>query len=220
MRRASLLNAWFALALLGCGGSRLPAYAQGEGSLKTDAELADGDFILYRKLTRDDFKGTAPVGAAAGHADRIGAQTYAIIKHEPGIQISGEQRDGTFRCKVYNVRFRAWMDRSKSWWNPKPGGSPESYVLEHEQIHFALVELEGRKVNREAQKIMGRTFEGSSMEEIQADVQEELNEIVADGLEQVKERNLDFDNDTSGVYEPKKQKEWLATVESELAEGG
>src|SRR5688572_29733817 len=119
MRSARLLHAWFAVLFLGCGGSRLPAFAQAEGGLKTEAEVADGDFIPYRQLTREDFKGTAPIGAAAAHADRIGAQTYAVIKADPGIEVTGEKRDGTFRCKVHNVRYQAWMDRSKSWWNPK-----------------------------------------------------------------------------------------------------
>ena len=43
-----------------------------------------------------------------------------------------------------DLRFRAQMDRKCSWWNPKDLGFPQEYILEHEQIHFALCELGAR----------------------------------------------------------------------------
>ena len=96
------------------------------------------------------------------------------------------------------------MDRSRSWWNPKPGQAPESYVLQHEQIHFALVEIEAGKMNVEGRSLMQRTFEAESSEEMQKDIEEAINEIVKEGMDRLLERSLEFDEDTSGRYEPVK----------------
>jgi hypothetical protein len=138
----------------------------------TDEEAASGDLIEYRTLTRADFQGPAPTGSAAQHVDKIGALTHALIKHDPGVGFAGKQitspnGDQRVEGKVQNLRFRAWMDRSRSWWNPKPGMAPESYVLEHEQIHFAIVEIEARKMNAEGAALMKKTFKGSAAEAIQ-----------------------------------------------------
>jgi hypothetical protein len=63
---------------------------------------------------------------------------------------------------------------------------------------------------------MQRTFEGKSSEEIQEDVDEAINEIVKDGMDRLLERSLEFDEDTSGRYEPVKQNEWYELVKREL----
>jgi hypothetical protein len=184
-------------------------------------EAGDGDLIAYRTLTRADFLGKAPSGPAAKHADKVGAQTYTLVKHDPGLGFEGTERplpNGKREIggKIRRLFFRAWMDRSRSWWNPKPGQAPESYVLQHEQIHFALVQIEAGKMNVEGRSLMQRTFEGKSSEEIQEDVDEAINEIVKDGMDRLLERSLEFDEDTSGRYEPVKQNEWYELVKREL----
>ena len=52
-----------------------------------------------------------------------------------------------YEASVGEVRVRAQMDRRCSWWNPKDLGLPQEYILEHEQIHFAICELEARRLN-------------------------------------------------------------------------
>jgi hypothetical protein len=190
--------------------------------LLQESEFQGGDLIRYRTLSRADFRGTAPSGPAADHADKVGAQTFSIVKHDPGVGFAGKQTtepNGEKRIvgKIENLRFRAWMDRSRSWWNPKPGGAPESYVLQHEQIHFALVEIEAGVMNEEGKKLMKRTFESDDDEELQADVEAAINSIVKEGMERLLETSRDFDEDTSARYDPKKQSQWWHRVRRQLS---
>lgn len=191
----------------------------------SETEAVGADLIAYRTLTRADFQGKAPSGTASKHADKVGAQTFALVKHDPGLAVEWEERrhpNGRreVRGQIKGLFFRAWMDRSRSWWNPKPGQAPESYVLQHEQIHFALVEIEAGKMNVEGRSLMQRTFEGKSTKAIQEDVEEATNEIVEEGMERILERSLEFDEDTSGRYEPVKQNEWYERVQRELGKKG
>jgi hypothetical protein len=211
--------------LLGCGGSSLPSYGVPQGNLLSEDDAAGGDLIPYRTLTRADFRGIAPSGPAAQHADKVGAQTFALVKHDPGVGFEGKERrlpngDREIEGKVQRLFFRAWMDRSRSWWNPKPGQAPDGYVLQHEQIHFALVQIQAGKMNEEGRSLMQRTFEGDSSETIQKDIEEAINEIVKEGMEHLLERSLEFDEDTSGRYEPGKQNDWYQRVQRELGAKG
>ncbi len=209
-------------ALVACGGSSLPGYAAPQGGLITEEEAASGDLIEYRTLTRADFRGSSPEGTAAEHIDKVGALTHAIIKHDPGIGFAGKEitspnGDRRVEGKVQNLRFRAWMDRSRSWWNPKPGVAPESYVLQHEQIHFAIVEVEARKMNGEGAALMKKMFEAKSSKEIKEQIEEALTEIVQGGMARVLDRSTDFDEDTSARYDTQKQNEWWQRLQRELA---
>jgi hypothetical protein len=211
--------------LVGCGGSKLPSYGAPQGAVMSGEYAEGGDLIAYRTLTREDFRGTAPTGPAAKHADKIGAQTYTLVKTDPSVGFDGTERrlpngDREIEGKVQRLVFRAWMDRSRSWWNPQPGQTPDGYTLQHEQIHFALVEIEAGKMNVEGRSLMQRTFEGESSETIQKDIQEAINEILREGNERLLERSLEFDEDTSGRYEPAKQNEWYERVQRELAAKG
>jgi hypothetical protein len=190
--------------------------------MMSESEFEGGDLIRYRTLTRGDFRGAAPTGPAADHVDKVGAQTFALVKHDPGVGFAGKQTElgnGKKRIvgKIQNLTFRAWMDRSRSWWNPKPSATPESYVLEHEQIHFALVELEAIAMNADGKELMQKSFEGGDEKEIQADIEEAINAIVKDGMERLLDTNRDFDEETSAHHDPKKQNAWWARVQRELA---
>jgi len=203
--------------LIGCGGSALPSFGEPQGSVLGESELEGGDLIGYRRLTRDDFRGTAP--GDGRHVDRVGAETFAVVKHDPGLRISALRSPGSSNLvgKIENLRFRAWMDRSRSWWNPKQGSLPAAYVLEHEQIHFALVELEARAMNAEGKALMNRSFEAKDSKKLEAEVDEAIGELMEEGMERLLEINRDFDEDTSGRYEPAKQKDWLRRVERALS---
>lgn len=190
----------------------------------SEEEASSGDLIAYRTLTRADFQGSSPTGTAPEHADKVGALTHALIKHDPGVGFAGKEitspnGDRRVEGKVQNLVFRAWMDRSRSWWNPKPGAAPESYVLQHEQIHFAIVEIEARKMNAEGVELMKKSFKAKTSKEIQKQIEDALTEIVQDGMARVLERSTDFDEDTSARYDPKKQNEWWQRVQRELASG-
>ena len=155
-----------ALALLGC--SRLPDSAAPSGGLVDPASVDLSDAIPYRTLTRADFKGTQAPAPFAAVADRVGAATCGHVLTTPDTQLEivGEGVQGgamNYRVQVRKLRFLALMDRSCSWWNDGVAAFAPEYVLEHEQIHFALYELGARRLNASASAISRKMqSEGSS----------------------------------------------------------
>ena len=208
--------------LLSC--STLPDYAAPK-MLKSQT-IDQSDVIGYRTLTRADFKAVEPPAEYAEVAERVGALTCCSIGVEPGAEIvHREVRSGSgavrHETSIRNVRAFARMSRSCSWWNPTQGTLPQDYILEHEQIHFAICEIEARDLNRILRELTDTLVvtgenPAAAGEQIQARVSGELRER----SEAVIARSRDFDEDTSLGHEPEAQKRWLTQVEAELAATG
>lgn len=212
-----------ALALAG-GCSTLPESAAPKGSLVDASSLDSGDLIPYRKLSRADFRGTKAPPEFAAVADRVGAATCGRVVTLPDTQIvirgvekpNGERR---YWGEVKNLAFRALMDRNCSWWNDATAEQRPDYVLEHEQIHFAIFELGARRLNAEAAAIAEKmATEGSTLEEVQEHANQVQAEAMERALKEILERSHAFDEDTSLGFKPEKQKAWLARVTAELEE--
>jgi hypothetical protein len=187
----------------------------------------DQDLIEYRTLTRSDFKGGKPVGEAAQHMDAMGAQTYAIVRPDPNLKIwitGTEQPNGRVHYEgriTERLHFRAQMDRLRSWWNPTLKDVPEAYVLQHEQIHFAIAEAEARKLNARAEAMTASMHaSGDSQDEVRDAIQKQLDDVIRGALADLIRRNGDFDEDTSARYNPKRQNEWFRRLTAELAGAG
>jgi hypothetical protein len=155
--------------------------------------------------------------------DAMGAQTYAIVRPDPNLKIwiTGTQQpngDVHYEGRIQEqLHFRAQMNRLRSWWNPTLEGVPESYVLEHEQIHFAIAEAEARKLNAQAAELTARMHaKGDSQEAVRDAIQKKLDDVIRGALDDLMERNGKFDEDTSARYDPKKQREWMKRLTSEL----
>jgi hypothetical protein len=219
---------WLAPALLvaalgGC--SRLPSYARPQGALMDPSAVDGEDLIEYRMLTREDFQGEKPVGEAAQHMDAMGAQTYAIVRPDPQLKIwitGTQQPNGSmhYSGKITELlHFRAEMDRKRSWWNPTLKDVPESYVLEHEQTHFAIAAAEAHKLNLRAAELTAEMHAtGDSQEEVRDAIQKKLDDVIRGALEDLMEQNGKFDEDTSARYEPKKQRAWFLRVSAEIGQ--
>ena len=185
------------------------------------------DLIDYRTLTRADFLGEKPVGEAAEHVDAMGAQTYAIVRPDPNLKIlitgtDDAGRDVRYRGKLESrLHFRAQMDRKRSWWNPNLKEIPEEYVLQHEQIHFAIAALEAQHLNASAAELTASMqAEGDSQEEVRDRIQAKLDAVIKAALERLIDQNGKFDEDTSALYAPKKQDAWWRRVKGELRHEG
>ena len=92
------------------------------------------------------------------------------------------------------------------------------YILEHEQIHFALFELEARRLNAEVDRLNGllKTTD-STLQGARQGVQSRLEDVLGESLRGVLARSRAFDEATSMGYRPEQQKVWLRRVESELS---
>lgn len=215
----------FALALVGAltACSTAPDRAVTTGRIVDPATLDRSDVISYRTLTRSDFRGKQPPPAFAPYADHLGAATCAQILSTPDTKLVAQPSKGPDGRVVYRTRpvqllFHALMDRNCSWWNPIDVGLPEDYILEHEQIHFALFELEARRLNLlipELEKHLHATAE-SSRAAIQI-AQRQLNRELGARMQGILARSREFDEDTSMGHSPEQQKRWWSEVHAELA---
>jgi hypothetical protein len=218
------LKRWLlAFSLLGC--ATLPEYAAPKGGVVDAGKLDSSDVIGYRQLTRDDFRGTQAPPEFAPVAARVGAATCGQVRTTPDTTflINWRQASPTSEkrhwVEVKKLSFMALMDRHCSWWNEKAAARAPAYVLQHEQIHFALYELGARKLNADAEAIKHEmTRDGSSSNEVQAHAEKALNEALVKATEQLLARNRDFDQDTSLGFRPDRQRAWLRKVTEELAE--
>lgn len=217
MKRALLV-----LALVGC--STLPEYAAPKGGVVEAGKLDSTDVIGYRQLTRADFRGTHAPPEFARVADRVGAATCGQVRTTSDTTFFIKWRQETpsseklHWVEVKKLSFMALMDRRCSWWNDKAAARAPDYVLQHEQIHFALYELGARKLNASVDALKrDMTAEGDSQAEVEARAQRALNDALLKATEDLLERNRDFDEDTSLGYRPDRQRAWLQRVNEELS---
>ncbi len=165
------------------------------------------------------------MGEAADHTDAMGAQTYAIVRPNPNLKILFTETrlsngDAHYAGKLETLlHFRAQMDRRRSLWNPKLKELPEAYVLQHEQIHFAIAALEAQNLNASAAELTADMHaEGDSPDVVKDAIRAKLDDVIRAALTRLIERNGKFDEDTSARYAPKKQEQWWQRVSSELRE--
>jgi hypothetical protein len=212
------------LVVLACSG--LPEYAAPIAGVTDPARLDLSDVISYRTLSPSDFKAAQPPAEKAAYADRIGAATCGRILTTPETQVRIDPVPSGSGATVYRAApdrlgFRAVMDRKCSWWNPKDLGLPQSYILEHEQIHFALFEIEARRMNAAVAELEEElAVTAASAEAAAQSVQKRLEQYVLGELKRSLDRQRDFDEDTSLGHEPEAQKRWWKRVQAELAASG
>jgi hypothetical protein len=221
IQQPALLVALGAVAVFCCG--TLPEYAAPKGELLDPSALDSSDAVPYRMLVREDFKGKNPPPSFAPYADKIGAATCGQILTANDMNISVKQvrsnsGDVVYQVVPHHIRFEARMDRNCSWWNPEDLGVPEDYILEHEQIHFALFELEARRLNADIDDIKGRiAVTVRKLEDAQPLAQRELEQYIQQRMGAILARSHQFDEETSLGYKPVQQKKWWNLVNRELA---
>ncbi len=201
----------------------MPEYAAGKGRVVDDASLDSSDVISYRQVARGDFKGKRVPADFAAVADRVGATTCGQVRTTPDtLMLLNWKQDSPSSPKrhwleIKNLRFTALMDRNCSWWNDKVAGSAPRYVLEHEQIHFALYELGARALNASAEELKRDMLsQGASQQAVQNHAKQALNDALLEATQDILARNRKFDEDTSLGYRPVRQREWLTRVTAEL----
>ena len=185
--------------------------------------LENGDLIPYRALTRDDFRAQEPPDEVADTHGQVGAATCVFLTTHPEMFIRASSRGddarlGRVRVRAHNLAFTVLMDRDCSWWNPGDTGLPAAYILEHEQIHFALFEIAARRLNQQAARIQDRVEAVSrSQEEAIEELRQLLDAELQAALDQVMLRSKDLDRQTSRAYQRERQRWWYRQVDEELS---
>ena len=108
------------------------------------------------------------------------------------------------------------MDRECSWWN-RESELPGDYVLQHEQIHFAIYELESRRLNRQMRELAAKLDARAATPDAAAhQVQTRLAGEIEGRMDAILKRSREFDEDTSLGYRPERQEVWWQRVSEEL----
>lgn len=211
----------FALAalLLAACASPLPEYARPSGQVASLAGRNTGNLIRYRTLTRADFQGSEPPPQVGAHRASLGAATCGMVGPSESSQIAVKPSKDGFTGFMPELHFEAWMDRDCSWWNPDFERASPEYVLEHEQIHFAIFELHARRLNAEAGNIVRELrAHGDTPQAAAAAVEARFQTRIRKALDGVLAQSRAFDEDTSMSANAERQAEWARRIEEELAE--
>ena len=201
--------------------AQLPEYARPQ-TIKIDGiQEAGKTGFTYRPLTTDDFKASSLSDHQSAHAKNINAQSAILIRLTPDskFKISPWPLWGqmNYLGSINHLAFAAVMIPQHSWWNPNMNPARKAYVLQHEQIHFALTELAARQLTRDSQEWASKLLVvKQTPEQVQSEIFEQIQEKIKTALEANQKQHLEFDNDTSLSYNPSWQSWWFEKVEKEL----
>jgi len=203
----------------GCNRSKLPDYAKPTGQSMDPQDMEGRDRIAYRKLKPDDFLAKEPPENMRQYAERMGAVTCAHLLSFPDPRYTIRETPQGFEGRYENLDFVALMDRECSWWNPQQADVPVAYVLQHEQIHFALAEIAARRLDDEAKELMAELQpRASSQKEVEEILIGTVQDLLKKAIKGLLAENQRFDEDTSNTYAPEKQQKWYDEVMEALGD--
>lgn len=203
------------LAAAGCATQRLPDSAMPHVAVREPGTAPPPQAFTYRILTPDDFQASAPPAAYAAHARVMGAMTCARVAPAPGTRVAyahGPHGAG-YVARPEAVSFRAEFDPACSWWNREPLPVPSEQILQHEQIHFALIELAARRTTERARAFAG---EGASPDAAARDFQSRVQDLLHEIAGEILKEQTRFDQETSGQLDPTAQNRWWGDVSARL----
>lgn len=165
--------------------------------------------LSYRLLTKGDFKAKTSNSLWGNFSHAAEVCTMIVPNEVPGT-------------------FRATLRRECSFWN-KVGGpigktvalasvlaglpavvpvkQPDWYILQHEQIHFAIMEVASRQLSRTIAKLATR-HSGPTL----------VARAYELTVKHVQERHNEFDSETSGRFDPESLERWVGVLERQLQE--
>jgi len=209
------------LVLLLSGCAQLPEYARPHIMEIDNNQDIFKNGINYRQLTVNDFQAFELPADIEPNAKNINAHACCriqVTKDSKFIITRGylDQQVSYFGSMKY-IAFEAVMYPECSWLNPKISGKKLEYVLEHEQIHFALMEIAARKLTEEARKEAKRFIAiQSTYEDTGKEISVKIKNMLRTANQAVLKAHTSFDEDTSGYFDPKAQRWWLNWVNDEL----
>jgi len=211
------------LLLFGC--AQLPEYARPHIRGIDNKQEGFKKGFNYRQLKVNDFQAVELPPDIEQHAKSIGAHTCCRIQVTKESKFTITRRylnqQVSYFGSIKNIAFEAVMYPECSWLNPKISGKKLEYVLEHEQIHFALMEIAARKLTWEARKEAKRFVAiQSTSKDTQEETSTKIRNMLQTANQEVLKEHTSFDEDTSRYFDPKAQRWWLDWVEDELLKQG
>jgi hypothetical protein len=172
-------------------------------------------------LTLQDFQAASLPDHLSAHADTINA--YSCIQIRPTrdsrfLVTSGAYHGQTiYFGSIDRLAFEAVMLPACSWWNPRVPRARSAYVLQHEQIHLALMELAARRLTREAQEFSATYLAPqATYAEAREAVAGQASSLAQTAMEAALAEHTAFDQETSLYFDPEAQQRWWEGVEARL----
>ncbi len=220
-KRFSIFIVTFSIFLYLTGCARLPDYAKPQFYPPEDSSTSDTNSFGYRQLKQEDFQATSLPEQYSHFNHSIQARSCISVRPADDTVIritSGTFGDEpVFMGSFTNISFHAVFNPGCSWWSPKVGANKKRYVLQHEQIHFALAELGARRLNLEIQKDLQQFLAiGKNTQEVQIELMEKARNVSRTALEEDLANHTAFDEDTSMYHAPKVQQKWFEDVTRRL----
>lgn len=199
--------------------STLPHY--GKPRFRKEISFEGVTTIPYRKLVRSDFKALQLPDDIKIWSDKFNAHTAVSIRPVRGskfVVTSTKIKDKVvFVGASENLAFEAVMIPERSWWNPGIPQQRQSYVLQHEQIHFGLMEIAARRLNKFiADPVNAILVFEDSPNKASKKLREEVNLLIAGTREEILKEHTRFDEECSGYFVPEIQQKWADKVDNLL----
>ncbi len=175
------------------------------------------EIIAYRTLTRDDFRG--PVAdrrlTEASHASLPKCTSIAVAPREVVTRTEATSAGTLYVATLDDPMFYSTFNRGCSW--PSPDEThPDADVLEHEQIHFAIAEVEARRMNGRVEAIVARIRSaGTDRDGVTRRAALELQAILKEAEEACVGRDILFDDQVRGD-DRVRQRQWFQKISAEL----
>ncbi len=165
--------------------------------------------VPYRLLTKEDFKAKTSHSLWGNFAHAAEVCTMIVPRDEPGTFRATLRRECSFWNRVGGPVGKAVALASVLSGLPAvvPVKQPDWYVLQHEQIHFAIMEVASRQLSRTIAKLAAR----HSGPELVVRAYELT-------LQHAQERHNTFDRETSGKFDPDSLERWVRVLEHQLTD--
>ncbi len=206
-----------------CAGCASRAYIAPIPAYHEPGTIDVSSAVPYRTLTRADFKASQPPGDDKGHVvpSHASAALAGSVRMVPEAQWDfwsmATDSGPMIEAKANKLRFQAIMFPDRSWWNEELDSSLTAYVLEHEQIHFAIFELEARRLNAHIDDIVAQVRSvAPTTEEAQRTAETRLNAIRRASDKKLQARQDEYERETQNGKLRHRQKEWGDRIRLEL----
>jgi hypothetical protein len=203
----------------GCG---LSEYERPQAATVSSDSLSSHDVITYRQLSLADFLADQPPPAIRPHQNRFWAYSCLQLRPRDNAPLTITRIDHDDAAPRYivapkDLHYQANFDRDCSWWNRSANAS-QPYVLQHEQIHFLITELEARRMNRHVAEIIEQvTSVAATPQDAAASTQQKLKQVMEAAVQEMRAQHLAFDKDASEGMHAEQQARWWQRLSAELA---
>lgn len=173
----------------------------------------------YKQLRVSDFRALNPPPSLHSFGHKISAQTTISIRPVEDAKytiVSPSTDGGQYVGRFDEIAFKAVMIPSQSWWNPELQADKTTYVLQHEQIHFALMEIAALRLNQKVASKGGQSIVGTTSKEVETKLLVMVDQWMENSKEVVLKEQMQFDEDTSKQHSPQLQEWWYNRVQKDI----